>query len=73
MSLDQALSTVRQFQSETEAIREVKEPLATRITLYVLVAFILCGLFLITVTKLDRVFPLHRDVPTALRSLGAQI
>lgn len=55
MSLDQALSTVRQFQSETEAIREVKEPLATRITLYVLVAFVLSGLFLITVTKLDRV------------------
>jgi anti-sigma B factor antagonist len=29
--------------------------------------------FLFAVTKLDRVFPLHRDVPTALRSLGAQI
>ena len=55
MSLDQALSTVRQFQSETEALRQVKEPLATRITLYVLVAFVLSGLFLITVTKLDRV------------------
>jgi hemolysin D len=55
LSLDQALSTVRQFQSETEAIREVKEPLATRITLYVLVGFVLSGLFLITVTKLDRV------------------
>lgn len=55
MSLDQALATVRQFQSETEAIRQVKEPLATRITLYVLVAFVLAGLLLITVTKLDRV------------------
>jgi hemolysin D len=55
LSLDQALSTVRQFQSETEALRQVKEPLATRITLYVLVAFVLSGLFLITVTKLDRV------------------
>jgi hemolysin D len=55
LSLDQALSTVREFQSETEAIRQVKEPLRTRITLYVLVAFVLSGLFLITVTKLDRV------------------
>jgi hemolysin D len=55
LSLEQALSTVKQFQSETEAIRQVKEPLATRITLYVLVAFVLSGLFLITVTKLDRV------------------
>ena len=55
MSLDQALSTVRQFQSETEAIRQVKEPLRTRITLYVLVGFVLSGLFLICVTKLDRV------------------
>jgi hemolysin D len=55
LSLDQALSTVRQFQSETAALREVKEPLATRVTLYVLVAFVLAGLLLITVTKLDRV------------------
>lgn len=29
--------------------------------------------FLFAVTKLDRVFPLHRDVPSALRFLGAQI
>ena len=29
--------------------------------------------FLFAVTKLDKVFPLHRDVPSALRSLGAQI
>ena len=29
--------------------------------------------FLFAVTKLDRVFPLHRDVPTALRALGAQL
>lgn len=55
MSLDQALSTVRQFQSETEAIRQVKEPLSTRITLYVLVAFVLSGLALISFTMLDRV------------------
>lgn len=29
--------------------------------------------FLFAVTKLDKIFPLHRDVPTALRSLGAQM
>ena len=29
--------------------------------------------FLFAVTKLDRVFPLHRDVPSALQALGAQI
>lgn len=29
--------------------------------------------FLFAVTKLDRVFPLHRDVPSALRALGAQV
>src|SRR4051812_2871455 len=29
--------------------------------------------FLFAVTKLDKVFPLHRDVPSALRFLGAQI
>ena len=29
--------------------------------------------FLFAVTKLDKVFPLHRDVPSALSSLGAQI
>jgi len=27
--------------------------------------------FLFAVTKLDKVFPLHRDVPSALRSLGS--
>ncbi len=29
--------------------------------------------FLFAVTKLDQVFPLHRDVPSALLALGAQI
>jgi anti-sigma B factor antagonist len=29
--------------------------------------------FLFAVTKLDKAFPLHRDVPSALRFLGAQI
>jgi anti-sigma B factor antagonist len=29
--------------------------------------------FLFAVTKLDRVFPLHRDVPSALQALGAHM
>jgi len=29
--------------------------------------------FLFAVTKLDKVFPLHRDVPSALQALGAQM
>ena len=29
--------------------------------------------FLFAVTKLDKVFPLHRDVPSALSFLGAQV
>jgi len=50
-----ALATVRQFQSETEAIREVPEPFAVRLTLFVLVGFLVVGLLLMFVTKLDRV------------------
>ncbi len=29
--------------------------------------------FLFSVTKLDKVFPVHRDVPSALRFLGAEL
>jgi anti-sigma B factor antagonist len=29
--------------------------------------------FLFAVTKLDKVFPLYRDVPSALRALGAEV
>jgi hemolysin D len=50
-----ALATVRQFQSETEAIREVPEPFAVRATLYVLVGLLVLGLVFMFVTKLDRV------------------
>lgn len=55
MSLDQSLTTVRQFQSETDAIREAKEPLRTRITVYVLTAFVAALLALMILTKLDRI------------------
>lgn len=56
MSANQAsLATVRQFQSEADAIREEAEPLSTRITIYVLVGFIVACLALAFLTKLDRV------------------
>ena len=50
-----ALTTVRQFQSETEAIREQPEPVAVRMTLFVLVGFLLIGVAFMFLTKLDRV------------------
>ncbi|MGJ4927607.1 HlyD family type I secretion periplasmic adaptor subunit [Bradyrhizobium sp. HKCCYLS2038] len=50
-----AVATVRQFQSETDAIREAPEPLAARATLYVLVAFILTLIAIMCLMRLDRV------------------
>jgi hemolysin D len=50
-----SLATVRQFQSETDAIRESAEPLAARATLYVLVAFIAAIIAIMCLTRLDRV------------------
>jgi hemolysin D len=50
-----ALATVRRFQSETEAIRELPEPVAVRMTLFVLVGFLLIGVAFTFLTKLDRV------------------
>jgi HlyD family secretion protein len=50
-----SLATVRQFQSETDAIREQAEPLFTRITVYVLVGFLVSCIALTFLTKLDRV------------------
>jgi HlyD family secretion protein len=55
LSLEQSLSTVRQFQSETDAIREAKEPLVMRMTVFVLTGFLLACLALTFLTKLDRV------------------
>ncbi|SFI09180.1 HlyD family type I secretion periplasmic adaptor subunit [Bradyrhizobium sp. Gha] len=51
----QALSTVRQFQSETDAIREAPEPILVRITLWVLVAFLVSLIAIMFLTRLDRV------------------
>jgi hemolysin D len=50
-----SLATIRQFQSETEAIRELPEPFVVRLTVFVLVGFLLVGLAFTFLTKLDRV------------------
>lgn len=50
-----ALGTVRQFQSETDEIREAPEPLVARATLWVLVAFLASLLAIMCLTRLDRV------------------
>ncbi|MCO5132155.1 MAG: HlyD family type I secretion periplasmic adaptor subunit [Xanthobacteraceae bacterium] len=46
---------VRQFQSETDAIREAPEPWGARATLYVLLAFLLSGVALLFLGRIDRV------------------
>lgn len=56
MSPNQAsLATVRQFQSETDAIREATEPLLARATLFVLTAFLAAMIAIMCLTRLDRV------------------
>ena len=52
MSPNQAsLATVRQFQSETDAIREAAEPLAARATLFVLSAFLVAIVAIVCLTQ----------------------
>ncbi|MGY4407150.1 HlyD family type I secretion periplasmic adaptor subunit [Bradyrhizobium sp. USDA 3315] len=56
MSPNQAsLATVRQFQSETDAIREAAEPLLARATLFVLVGFLAAVVAIMCFTRVDRV------------------
>lgn len=56
MSPNQAsLATVRQFQSETDAIREAAEPLIARATLFVLSAFLVSMVAIMCFMRLDRV------------------
>lgn len=50
-----ALTTVRQFQSETDAIREAGEPLFARATLWVLTAFLVAALAYMCLTSVDRI------------------
>ena len=55
MSSDTSLVVVRQFQSETDAIREAPQPIATRMTVFLLAAVLASGVILTFVTKMDRV------------------
>ncbi|MGY3446637.1 MULTISPECIES: HlyD family type I secretion periplasmic adaptor subunit [unclassified Bradyrhizobium] len=56
MSRNQAsLATVRQFQSETDAIREAAEPLLARATLFLLAGLLLSVVAIMCFTRVDRV------------------
>ncbi|MHC2335730.1 HlyD family type I secretion periplasmic adaptor subunit [Bradyrhizobium sp. USDA 4454] len=56
MSPNQAsLATVRQFQSETDAIREAAEPQLARATLFVLSAFLVAIVLIMCLMRVDRV------------------
>jgi hemolysin D len=50
-----SLATVRQFQSETDAIREGGEPIVARATLFVLTAFLVAIVGIMCLTRIDRV------------------
>jgi hemolysin D len=50
-----SLTIVRQFQSETDAIREESEPLIARATLLVLSAFLATAVAVLCLTRVDRV------------------
>ncbi|MCG6205218.1 HlyD family type I secretion periplasmic adaptor subunit [Rhodopseudomonas sp. HC1] len=50
-----AAVTVRQFQSETDAIREAPEPLLARATLWVLFSLLVATIAILFLTSLDRV------------------
>jgi HlyD family secretion protein len=50
-----ALATVNEFQSETEAIRQIPEPPVIKLTLHVLTGFVLIAVLFMALTKLDRV------------------
>jgi HlyD family secretion protein len=54
-SQEASLSTVRQFQSETAAIREAGEPIVARATLFVLTAFLVAIVGVMCLTRIDRV------------------
>jgi hemolysin D len=48
-------ATIRQFQSETDAIREAPEPLAVRVTVFFLAGMLVCAILIMSLTKVDRV------------------
>ncbi|MGJ5206479.1 HlyD family type I secretion periplasmic adaptor subunit [Bradyrhizobium sp. HKCCYLR20261] len=74
-----SLATVRQFQSETAAIREAPEPIVARATLYVLVAFVVSLVIVMCLTRLDRVISsvggkiVPLDSVSVLQALDASI
>ena len=50
-----ALTLVRQFQSETDAIREAPEPRWARITVFVLAGLLVSLIVIMVLTRMDRV------------------
>jgi hemolysin D len=62
------LATVRQFQSETDAIREAPEPRGTRVTVFLLAGLILSAVVIMGFTKVDRIIASvgGKIVPTQL-------
>jgi HlyD family secretion protein len=55
LSREATLTTVRQFQSETDAIREAAEPWFARATLWILTIFLVIMVAIMCVTRMDRV------------------
>jgi hemolysin D len=50
-----ALTTIREFQSETEAIRQVPEPRVIKLTMHLMTALVVIAVVFMFVTKVDRV------------------
>ena len=63
-----ALTLVRQFQSETDAIREAPEPRALRVTVHTLTALIVILVVILVFTRMDRIVTSSagKIVPTKL-------
>jgi hemolysin D len=66
LSRSSSLTVVRQFQSETDAIREAPEPRWARITVFVLAGMLVAMLIIMVVTRVDRVIVSQagKTVPT---------
>jgi hemolysin D len=69
LSREAALTTVRQFQSETDAIREAAEPLAARTTLWIMSAFLVSMIVIMCVTRMDRVVSTTTTVGSKITNL----
>lgn len=52
---DHSISTIRRFQSETDEIREAKEPLFARATIFALTTLLLISIVILSVAQIDRV------------------